>query len=93
MQSLGEIFANSSSFLGRVATLGKLRAVWPQVVGSHLAEQSFVHSLKRGILYVHVADSVWLSEMRFLEVQIMKNLSKQSGIAIQQIRCRLGRIN
>jgi predicted nucleic acid-binding Zn ribbon protein len=64
---------------------------WQDLVGSNIAEQSQPESLKDGVLYVRVENSVWLNHLRFLSEELRQKLNKKlPSLPIKEIRFRQG---
>lgn len=64
---------------------------WESLVGAQVATHTRPGRLQRNILYVYVANSVWLAELRrFAEKAMLENLQNRFGRArIKGIRLQL----
>jgi len=74
--SLQAIEASLGGILGKrqmqtLATLGRLRKLWPRIVGQMLALHSEPASLERGNLLVEVDHPALAQQIRFLESEIL----------------------
>jgi len=90
---LGEILENSGSRLGFDQELRqhKIQKIWPQAVGSPIAAVSQVAGVKGQMLFIEVADPVWLQELHFLQDQILEKLQRfPEGEKISRLFFRLG---
>jgi predicted nucleic acid-binding Zn ribbon protein len=58
---------------------GMAVAVWPEVVGSQLANVAKATVCRDGCLYVEVAGSVWMQELAFLQSELIARLNKRIG--------------
>lgn len=63
-----------------------LLKVWPQIVGSAIAQQTRPSSISRDVLYVAASGSVWVQELKFKRRSILKQLNAQLSIPITDIR-------
>lgn len=66
--------------------------IWPEVVGSTIADHSEAISLERGVLHVRVDGSVWAQELTMLQEQIKAGFARRLGPgAVREIRFTSGR--
>ncbi|MBI3015188.1 MAG: DUF721 domain-containing protein [Candidatus Tectomicrobia bacterium] len=92
---LGEILENSCSRLGFDQDLRqyKIQKIWPQAVGGPIAAISRVAGVKGQMLFIEVADPVWLQELHFLQDQILEKLRRfPEGEKISRLFFRIGKI-
>ena len=52
---------------------------WPEVVGEFLSSKSFPDRFEKGIVWVHVENSVWAQELRLQEETILERLNQLSA--------------
>ena len=56
-----------------------LRRVWDQAVGPQISAQTSPEHVKRGVLCVKVATSVWMHQLQFLKEEIIIKFNQLSG--------------
>jgi hypothetical protein len=56
-----------------------LRRLWDQAVGPQISAQTFPEHIKRGVLRVKVATSLWLHQLQFMKEEITSKLNELSG--------------
>lgn len=72
---------------------GKIWAVWPTIVGPHIARRAQPHGLWQGRLIVHVTDPVWLHHLSMMRHQVMAALNeKLGGSAVRDLVLRIGEV-
>ena len=59
--------------------VGRLVAVWPEIVGDRLAAATAPAALEGGVLTVSVSDSVWGAQARFLHEEIRTKANAALG--------------
>ncbi|MFB0532235.1 MAG: DUF721 domain-containing protein [Desulfatiglandales bacterium] len=65
--------------------------LWDGVVGKKIAKHARPSSIKKGVLWVKVTDSIWLQELEFMTQVIKERInSKLQRQAIKKIRFRVG---
>lgn len=65
--------------------------LWDGVVGKKIAKHARPSSIKKGVLWVKVTDSIWLQELEFMTQVIKERMnSKLQRQAIKKIRFRVG---
>lgn len=70
-----------------------LRRVWDQAVGRQISDQTAPLHIKRGVLYVKVATSVWMHQLQFLKDEIIFKFNRLSAISpISALHLSLGEI-
>lgn len=70
-----------------------LRRIWHQAVGPQISAQTSPQHIKRGILYVKVATSVWMHQLQFLKDEIREKLNLLSGgVSISALHFSIGEI-
>lgn len=56
-----------------------LRRVWNEAVGEQIAAQTLPDGIRRGILHVKVASSVWMHQLQFLKKDILQRFNSLHG--------------
>ena len=65
--------------------------VWDDVVGPAIAEHAQPSNIKKKLLRVHVAESIWLQELEFVADTIKEKLNERLGRnAVEKVIFRLG---
>ncbi|MDQ5984619.1 MAG: hypothetical protein CSYNP_00314 [Syntrophus sp. SKADARSKE-3] len=68
-----------------------LRRLWDQAVGPQISAQTFPEHIKKGVLKVKVATSVWLHQLQFMKEEITAKFNELSGRdAITSIHFSIG---
>ena len=65
---------------------------WTEVVGPLLASKCRPVALKKGILFVHVSDSVWMQELQMQKVMLLDRIRELFGsdCGISEMRLTIG---
>jgi hypothetical protein len=72
---------------------GKIWAVWPSIVGPHIARHAQPHGLWQGRLIVHVTDPVWLHHLSMMRHQVMAALNERlGGSIVRELILRIGEV-
>ena len=81
---LGELLPGVLDGLGLGGALTAAAAVeaWRRVVGERLARVAEARTLSDGVLLVEVESSVWMQEIGFHKVRILKRLDEECGAGI-----------
>ena len=94
MENIGEILAR---FLSGEATPtrhphGPVFERWVEVVGPQLASKCKPVALKKGTLFVHVTDSVWMQELQMQKVMLLDRIRELFGsnCGISDMRLTIG---
>jgi predicted nucleic acid-binding Zn ribbon protein len=58
---------------------------WKSIVGSLLAERSFVYKLEDNVLFVAVTSSVLMTEMVLNKQMIMEKIEKIAGVKLDNV--------
>lgn len=58
---------------------------WKSIVGSLLAERSFIIKYERGVLFIGVTNSTWLQELYLHKEEIIKKAYRATGIQLHDI--------
>ena len=68
-----------------------LRDTWNKAVGDRIAENTHPESVRKGVLFVNVSNSVWMQELHFLRDKILEKVNKEPGSTrIEEIRFKIG---
>jgi hypothetical protein len=71
----------------------RLREVWEKAVGPQIASQSRPEHLRREILLVKVANSVWMQQLHFLKEEIIGKVNTVLGkTAVKDVRFAIGQM-
>ena len=90
MQNMNEIlrdFKGKRGF-GHLADLHVIRKSWSIIVGDSLAKQTFVYGIKGKKLIICARSATWVSELKFLEPQILERVQKISRTRLQRLEFR-----
>jgi len=72
---------------------GKIWAIWPTIVGPHIARRAQPHGLWQGRLIVHVTDPVWLHHLSMMRHQVMAALNQRlGGSVVRDLILRIGEV-
>jgi hypothetical protein len=70
----------------------KILGIWDQAVGERIAENTAPESIRRGILFVNVANSVWMQQLHFLKDEILAKINNAlDSPRIKEIRFKIGK--
>ncbi len=76
--------------LGRVVLLSRLHQHWPEIVGPQLAKVAQPEGVRSGVLFITVADAIWLQQLKFYQSQLLQNIRKVLGdVPIHRLHCTL----
>jgi hypothetical protein len=53
----------------------QLSVLWPRIVGPSVAKVAFPAQFRNGTLFIDVADSVWMQELKFQEGELIGRLN------------------
>lgn len=68
-----------------------LRDIWNQAVGARIAENTRPEFVREGVLFVNVANSVWMQELHFLRDKILEKVNSElDSTQIKEIRFKIG---
>lgn len=71
----------------------RLREVWDKAVGPQIASQSRPEHLRREIMLVRVANSVWMQQLHFLKEEIIGKVNNALGnTSVKDIRFAIGQL-
>ena len=91
---VGEILPRVLELMGLEDKFEEARLLkgWAEVVGAAIAKKSRARSLRDGILYIEVENSVWMQELWFRQKQIIERIKKDfPNIDIRGIRLEIER--
>jgi hypothetical protein len=60
----------------------QLTTLWPRIVGSAVAKIASPAQFRSGTLFIDVADSVWMQELKFQEGELIQRLNEALGEAL-----------
>jgi hypothetical protein len=70
-----------------------VKAEWSAIVGEDVAANSRPAEISRDALLIVTRSSAWSQQLAFLSERIMSALRKRTGLDLQRLRFRVGRIN
>ena len=79
--AIGEIVEGllTEDLFSRGLPIGRLAAIWPQVVGERLAAETAPASLEGGVLIVEATNGPWGAQARFLNDEIRRHADDALG--------------
>jgi len=70
-----------------------LRRIWGEAVGPQIAAQTLPEQIKRGVLSVKVASSVWMHQLQFLKKDIIQKFNTLYGEGtVQTLHFSIGEV-
>jgi predicted nucleic acid-binding Zn ribbon protein len=57
----------------------QLTVLWPKIVGPIVAKVAYPAQFRSGTLFIDVADSVWMQELKFQEAELIERLNAALG--------------
>jgi len=79
--------------IGTVKNLFMLYSAWQEIVGDRIAENTAPQTVRNGILFVTVSNSVWMQELHYLRDPILQKLrDRLQSEAVKEIRFTLGTV-
>lgn len=91
VQTLGQVLDNLISELGWTTKLRQYSIVelWPEIVGTRIADIAHVEKIDQGILVISVTAAPWRAELTFRKKEILQRVHEALGEAtIRDIRFR-----
>lgn len=73
--------------------LSVVKAEWPQIVGRDVAANSRPVEISRDALLVLTRSGAWSQQLAFLSEGILARLHERTGITLERLRFRVGRIS
>ncbi|UCF04514.1 MAG: DUF721 domain-containing protein [bacterium] len=68
----------------------RLLQQWPEIVGEAVSRRSRPREIRRGLLFIEVADNVWMQEIRFHQKEILARIKECfPKLALKGIRLEL----
>ncbi len=95
-ESAGSILDRLTQRMGISTRIEQEKALlyWREAVGETVARRAKARSIKGGILFVAVQDSVWMQELSLLKERIIEKLNSLIGkTVVKEIVFKLGDIN
>ena len=72
----------------------ELTAIWREVAGDKLANQSRCGNLKGGVLAILVASSTVMHELTFQKAKFIRQINRRlGGKKVKDLRCRVGALD
>ncbi|MBE7381377.1 MAG: DUF721 domain-containing protein [Leptolyngbya sp. SIO1E4] len=68
------------------ASFRQLLTLWPQLVGTAVAQHSWPHQVQRGILHVSVSSAAWAQTLTFERCRILEKLHRQIPATVTEIQ-------
>jgi predicted nucleic acid-binding Zn ribbon protein len=81
LQPLASVLAQTlrQAGLDRVVVLARLGRHWEEIVGSQIAAVARPEGLRARVLFVAVADAIWLQQLTFYQAQLLRNIRRVLG--------------
>jgi predicted nucleic acid-binding Zn ribbon protein len=81
LEPVGELLRSLLRRLGLEHRLEEQRVIeaWPTIVGPAVAEQARAVAIREGVLFVDVANNVWMQELGLLRDSIAERLNAHLG--------------
>ena len=73
------------------AALGAVFAKWEEIVGEGVAAHVQPRALREGVLVVEVDQPGWVTQLRFLEADVLRRLAEVTGATATRLEVRLQR--
>ena len=70
---------------GQYQDLVCLTFTWDRVVGRAIKKRTRIEKFEKGVLFVSVVQSSWLTELKLMQSVLMEKLYKESSIKIKEI--------
>ena len=79
--------------MGPKAEYVMIHRIWNSAVGSGIAENTCPVSIRNGILFVTVSNSVWMHQLHFLKDKILEKVNSELGSStLGDIRFKIGNV-
>ena len=81
LQPLAPILRQSlrQAGLERVVLLARLTQHWEEIVGSQISAIARPESVRARVLFVAVADAIWLQQLTFYQARMLRNIRRVLG--------------
>jgi hypothetical protein len=81
LQPLAPVLARTlhQAGLERVVVLAQISRHWEEIVGSHIAAVAHPEGVRARVLFITVADAVWLQQLMFYQAQLLRNIRRVLG--------------
>jgi hypothetical protein len=67
-----------------------LQQHWTEIIGPQLAKVTQPEGVRSRVLFISVADAVWLQQLKFYQSQVLQNMRRVLGdIPIHRLHCTL----
>jgi len=91
--SLGDLLgrlAGDKNWRERLA-MHQIFLCWPEVVGEEIAERTAPEVIRETVLWIRVADPVWLQQLQFEKLTLLEQLNRRidSASKLTDLRFRL----
>ena len=60
----------------------QITILWPKIVGAAVAKIAYPAQFRTGTLFIDVADSVWVQELKFQEGELIRRVNDALGAAL-----------
>jgi hypothetical protein len=60
----------------------EISVLWPKIVGPAVAKIAYPAQFRTGTLFIDVADSVWMQELKFQESELLRRVNAALGEAL-----------
>jgi predicted nucleic acid-binding Zn ribbon protein len=93
MQGMRDILkASVSKGLQNLSREDKIAAAWTIACGPSLARRGAVVGFSEGVINIEVADAMWLRQMKSMETELQKEISRIAGVPITGIHFEVKKI-
>ncbi len=65
--------------MGRQLQQYQVWGVWREAVGETVARHAWPSKIQKGLLFVHVSDSMWMQELQFLKEMVKEKINRRVG--------------
>ena len=81
LQPLAPVLAQSlrQAGLGHIVWLSQIMRHWQDIAGAQLAAVAWPEGLRAQVLFVTVADAIWLQQLTFYHAQLLENIRRVLG--------------
>ncbi len=81
LKPVGSYLPSVLNKLGLSERLVQQKAVvlWPKAVGKDIKQQTIPNRIEQGVLFVSVSNPVWMNELVYLKLNIIKKLNEMIG--------------
>lgn len=81
IQPLASVLTQTLRQMGleRVVLLVRITQHWEEIVGSQIAAVAQPEAVRTRVLFVTVADAIWLQQLTFYQAQLLRNIRRILG--------------